>query len=160
MNQIGEVLAKQYESVWSMLEKTIANTPDDRWHQGVGEWFFSLTVYHVIETAEFYTLNDPKEMTWGARAGFQWNDVKKIETDVLPKITIDLITSYLKDVKANLEKRLHSFTEEEYHKGDGFENHLKTRFEKFIYLLRHCGHHIGELNRALREWNCTYSHWE
>ena len=99
-------------------------------------------------------------MIWGGRAGFSWDSVKKIELDVLPKITRELVTSYLKDVRFNLEKKLLSLTDEMYHTGDGFEKHIKTRLEKFIYLIRHCGHHVGELNRALREWNCIYSEWE
>jgi hypothetical protein len=160
MKQINAVLADQFTSVWSMLEKTIDNIPEEKWHQGVGEWFFSLTAYHVIETAEFYIRESPEGMKWGGRAEFQWKKVRKIEEDVLPKITRSLVSDYLKDVKAQLETTLERLTDEGMLSSDGFEKHLSTRLEKFIYLLRHCGHHIGELNRSLREWNCIISEWD
>ena len=73
MQQISSVLANQFNSVWTMLEKTITNIPDEKWNQGVGEWFFSLTAYHVVETAEFYTRENPEGMIWGGRAGFSWD---------------------------------------------------------------------------------------
>jgi hypothetical protein len=33
-------------------------------------------------------------------------------------------------------------------------------FEKLLYLLRHNQHHLGELSRMLREWECTRVKWQ
>ena len=36
---------------------------------------------------------------------------------------------------------------------------FESIFEKLVYLLRHNAHHIGELARTLREWDCERIKW-
>ena len=37
---------------------------------------------------------------------------------------------------------------------------FQSIYEKYLYLLRHDMHHIGELNKALRDWKCTRISWQ
>ena len=80
--RIVKNLAKQFESSWLMLRQCIENFPDDKWHGGLriidktwsevkGEniWYYSDRVYHIIQTVEYYTNDDPKTMKWGGRIG-------------------------------------------------------------------------------------------
>jgi hypothetical protein len=46
---------------------------------------------------------------------------------------------------------IQSFSDKEMMQKDGFGEHLRSRYEKFLYLLRHSMYHIGELSRSLRE---------
>ena len=84
--QIIEHLIKQFESSWLMLRQCIENVPDEKWDVGLkvidkpwaeakGEniWYYSDRVYHIIQTVEFYTNDDPKTMKWGGRiGGIEW----------------------------------------------------------------------------------------
>ena len=79
MEPIAKALVKQFTSVWKMLRAAVKKVPDERWHDGVGQWYYSQTAYHIIETAQFYLGNDPDEMKWGSRADIIWDDVENIE---------------------------------------------------------------------------------
>ncbi|MHA2213265.1 MAG: hypothetical protein ACW992_08905, partial [Candidatus Thorarchaeota archaeon] len=135
---------------WKMLRQAIENIPDSQWHYGANEWFYSLTVYHIVETAEFYVNSSPEAMVWGKRGGFVWDDVKDIKSDVLPRITKESQIEYASDIGSCIDSLLKSITPDELSQPDGF-HWFSSVFEKLLYLLRHCAHHVGELNRALRE---------
>jgi hypothetical protein len=50
---ISRTFVEQYSSSWKMFEAALASVTDEKWHGGEGKWFFLLTVYNVIETAQF-----------------------------------------------------------------------------------------------------------
>jgi uncharacterized damage-inducible protein DinB len=155
---IAKALVNQYTSVWKTLQAAIKKVPDEKWHDGVGQWYFSQTAYHIIETAQFYLGSDPDEMKWGARAGINWDDVNDIEKEVLPKLTKELVNSYLLEVGEELTGAMRSVPNEEFFKTDGFE-WFSSILDKLTYLLRHTNYHVGELNRALREWGLAPVRW-
>ncbi len=155
---ISKSLTKQYSSSWKMLEASIASVTDENWHSGVGKWFFSLTAYHVIETPQFYMDSDPDAMKWGGHAGIEWENGIDIKNDVLPKLTKDLVKSYLIETREKLTSLFRSMTNQDLQKTDGF-HWFDSIFEKMVYLLRHNMHHIGELSRTLRDWDCEPVKW-
>ena len=121
-------------------------------------WFFSDRVYHIIQTVEFYTNDNPSDMKWGGRiGGIDW----KSET---PEVTASRITKedmlkYMEETGNNLKAKLRSFSEDDLYETDGFKAHQPSRLAKFIYTLRHSMWHIGELSRALRDWDCERIIW-
>jgi hypothetical protein len=141
-----------------MLEAAIASVPYDKWNQGIGKWFFSFNVYHVIDTAQFYMLSDPDDMNWGGRAGIDWEKVEDMQKEVLPKLTKDFVHSYLKETKEKMASLFNTMTDQDYLEKDGF-HWFDSILEKFVYLLRHSMLHIGELSRSLREWDCKHVKW-
>ena len=155
---IGIALLNQFAASWKMIRQAIECVPDEFWHKGVNQWFFSILAYHIVETADYYASSDPKAMTWGQRAGYDWEDVKDIEKDVLPRITKDLVLSYLKDVEEQIDNLLSSMSNDAFFNKDGFDR-FSSILEKLVYLLRHNMFHIGELFRALREWGCERPKW-
>ena len=58
-------LLAQFNSTWKMLEVAITNVPDEYWYGIDKEWNYARTVYHIIETQEFYIQNTPEGMVWG-----------------------------------------------------------------------------------------------
>jgi len=142
-----------------MLESAIESVPDDKWHQGIGKWYFSFNAYHVIDTAQFYMLSDPDQMKWGERAGIDWESVEDWEKEVLPKLTKDFVQSYLMETKEKMISLFNSMTDQDYLKRDGF-HWFDSVLEKLVYLLRHSMLHIGELSRSLREWSCKHIKWQ
>lgn len=149
-------LLSQFSSTWKMLRDAIENCPDEYWYGTDKDWSYSRTVYHIIETQEFYLRDTPEGMEWGKLLKDEKNpDVptdtvyptKGILIDYLDKLENN-ITEYLKDVKLdNLITK------------DGFK-WFSSVFEKLLYLLRHNAHHLGELGRMLREWDCKRMKWQ
>ncbi len=155
---IIDSLLEQYKSSCAMLKDAVERVASDRWHQGTGKWFFSLTAYHVVETMRFYNDSNPERMKWGERAGFTWSKEMNIEKDVLPLITKELVLEFLEEVQDELTARLNELSPQDLAEKDGFY-WFKCVFEKYVYLLRHNMHHIGELARTLREWGQEPAKW-
>ena len=112
---------------------------------------------HVL--VEFYGCNSPDEMKFGSRAGYNWDDVKDVKSDILPLITKEMIKSYLNETKSNQFTRLAEFSEDAFHNKDGFY-WFDSILEKMLYSLRHLMHHIGELFIVLRECECEHGKWK
>ena len=151
-------IKSQFESSAAMLHDAVSNVDDERWHDGIGKWYFSLTAYHIVETMRFYNGSNPEEMKWGERAGFSWGKNTNIENDVLPLITKELVLEFLEEVEEELSGRLNSLSLQDLLEKDDF-HWFKCVFEKYIYLLRHNMHHIGEMVRTLREWGQEPAKW-
>ncbi|MFW9799331.1 MAG: hypothetical protein ACFFD9_02765 [Candidatus Thorarchaeota archaeon] len=155
---IAKALEAQYAGSWKMLQAAIADVPDDKWHAGLGKWFYSYTAYHIIETVQLYMSSDPDAMKWGARAGFEWSPDTNVEKDVLPRITKDLVNSYMLEIRQQLSEVVNSMDDNEYSDTDAF-HWFGSIIDKLVYCLRHTAHHIGELCRALREWGFEPVKW-
>ncbi|MBN2231075.1 MAG: DinB family protein [Candidatus Thorarchaeota archaeon] len=156
--KINEGLHHQFQSSCTMLKDAIKNVPDEKWHKGTESWFFSLTAYHIVETMDFYTRDSPKGMKWGAKAGYDWDSTKDIETDILPKISKDIVTAYIKEMEERLKTFFETKTPDQLSSDDDFE-WFTSIFERILYLLRHNMHHIGELCKTLRDWKCERAKW-
>ena len=155
---IVEGLRRQFESSSQMIKEAIQNVPDERWHDGVGEWFYSYTAYHIVETMDFYSRNSPDGMKWGERAGFVWSKSIDIKSEVLPKITKKTVSDYLEDALSSLKNSFKSINIKKLDEQDGFD-WFPSKFEKLLYLLRHNMHHTGELCKTLRDWDCKRVTW-
>ena len=170
--RIAEHLIEQYDRSWNMLLQAIEKVPDEKWTasiepvkkpwtetKGMNVWYFSSVVYHTIQTVEFYTYDNPDDMMWGGRiGGIDW----KTES---PEVTASRVMKedmlkYLEETKSNLNNKLRSFSEDELFEKDGFKEWQASRLAKFIYTLRHSMWHIGELGRALRDWDCERIIWK
>ena len=73
-------LLSQFSSSWAMLKLAIENCPDEYWYGTDKDWNFSRTVYHIIETQEFYMRNSPEGMVWGKLLGDIDNKDLSVET--------------------------------------------------------------------------------
>jgi hypothetical protein len=171
-NAIADHLVAQFESIWNLLKESIEIVPDEKWSVGMdaitkpwnqtkGEnvWYFSERVYHTIETVEFYGYDEPKAMKGGERiGGIDWKVESPEET--ASRIAKDQMLDYMKETQKNLEKKLRSFSDNEMFESDGFSEWQPSRLAKFLYTMRHSMWHIGELSRAIREYDCERIHWQ
>ncbi len=142
-----------------MTRDAIKNVPDSKWNDGPGNWFFSLNAYHIVETLEFYLRSVPKGMVWGERANYSWNDVKDIESEILPKITKELVLTYIEEVEENLSHKLAKTSDDKLLVTDEFKG-FSSILEKLQYALRHTAQHCGELSLALRSWDSPHTKWK
>jgi hypothetical protein len=170
--RIAENLVKQFESSWLMLRQCIENVPDEKWSVGLkiidkpwaeakGEniWYYSDRVYHIIQTVEFYTNDDPKAMKWGDRiGGIEWR--KESPEVTASRIKKDDMLDYIEETEKKLRKKLMSFSDSDLFEVDGFSEWQDSRLAKFLYTMRHSMWHIGELSRAHREYDCKRISWQ
>jgi len=171
-DNLVEHLVNQFDSSWKMLRESIMKVPDDKWSKGIEPierswadskgrniWFFSERVYHIIETVEFYCADDPKIMKWGSRiGGVEW---KKESPEVTAsRIKKEIMLDYLEEIKSKLESKLRSFSSEDLFGTDGFSEWQPSRLAKFLYTMRHSMWHLGELSKALRDWDSVRMSWQ
>ncbi|HUT81013.1 MAG TPA: DinB family protein [Candidatus Bathyarchaeia archaeon] len=154
---ISSGLLSQFASTWKMLRKAIENVPDEYWYTTNKEWTYSYTAYHIIETQEFYLRNDPEGMVWGKLLG---GDIKNENIPAVEKYPSKIILiDYLEKIEQEITEYLKNISYEELVQKDGFK-WFSSVFEKLLYLLRHNAHHLGELGRMLREWDCERMRWQ
>ena len=94
-------------------------------------------------------------MEWGKLIK-EINIEKKPPEEVYP--SKEILMKYLNDVKDQVTNYLKEVKFEELLEKDDFK-WFGSVFEKLLYLLRHNAHHIGELARMLREWECDKVKW-
>ncbi|MHA1211110.1 MAG: DinB family protein [Candidatus Heimdallarchaeota archaeon] len=153
---ISSGLLSQFASTWKMLEKAIEKVPDEYWYGTDKGWSYSKTVHHIIETQEFYLRDDPEGMIWGKLL----KDDKKSTTSDEEKYPIkEILIDYQKTMESKITDYLKAISYEKLLEKDGFK-WFSSVFEKLLYLLRHNAHHLGELGRMLREWDCERMRWQ
>ena len=151
-SKIAFSLAKEFREMWAMTRAAIEQIPDTEWTHGVEgdkEWFYSLRVYHMIETAEYYSRDTPKGMLWGARLG----KVKWWET-ISPREAAEKVVKgdtliYLYEIARYIEDYLKRVSNEDLLVEGGFHG-FSSILEKYVYLIRHNTYHLGELTMDLR----------
>ncbi|OLS26781.1 MAG: hypothetical protein HeimC3_06730 [Candidatus Heimdallarchaeota archaeon LC_3] len=157
---IAEVLVRQFNSSWKMLERAINNVSDELWNKFEIEWGYVRNLIHIIETGEFYNSDTPDDFNWGKFVGIEWKkDSKKEVNKKFEKITKDDVRRYLEVVRSYIQKKLSTFNSEKMLDSDGFMEYIPSIFDKYLYLLRHNMHHIGELNKTLRDNNEKRINW-
>jgi hypothetical protein len=152
-------LARQFHGMWTMLRQGIEKVPDNDWHHGRDGWFYSLRIYHIIETAEFYTRDTHEGMQWGKRLGKinWWEEMGPEEAAKL--VTKKEVLVYLDEIEQQITKLLQRYSDKDLMKKDGF-HWFSGINEKLIYSLRHNIFHIGELAFALHSLECDRIKWE
>ena len=149
-------LLTQFNSTWKMLKKAMENIPDEYWYGTDKDWNYSRTVYHIIETQEFYIRTTPEGMIWGKFLGDITNKDATAEEKYPSK---EKLQQYLLEIEEKMTDHLKNIKFEELFDKDDFK-WFSSVFEKLLYLLRHNAHHLGELGRMLREWECTRMKWQ
>ena len=160
---VGKILLSQFNSSWKMLHQAIEKVPEDLWSKPGNNWTYSMNTYHIIETADFYSRPweglTAEGMEWGKRAGINWESESKTTIDErVSRITKEDLLVYLEEIIYRISELLESLAENELLERDSFHHHI-TVLEKLLYLLRHNMHHIGELNKTLRDSESERIKW-
>jgi uncharacterized damage-inducible protein DinB len=139
-----ESLKKQFASAWDMVRQAIDNISDEDWRTAFGEWCFATTLYHIVETFDFYSQRSPDGFDWGGR--FDVAGKGGYQPSNMPD------KSELRDYLGEMEKRtVRILTNPEIPLEQKDEFHyFDSVLEKLLYALRHTVFHTGELALALR----------
>lgn len=160
-NKIFSVLIQEFNVSCDMIKLAIENMDETKWYERHNNWSYNHTLYHILESIEFYSYDDPKGMETKGTMGISSENLTKEELDKLidgkPK---DFFFSYLAKVRKLITDKLSSFTVDELFAKDSFaEWGFTSRFHKFSYVLRHTMMHTGELNKTLRDLQLTRIKW-
>lgn len=160
INRIGSILSKEFKNSWNMLRQGIENISEELWNVTVNEWSYVWTVYHIIETAEYYSRSTPKGMAWGRRAGINWEiDSEEIIDQKKLDLTKTKLLNYLEEIEDRITDLLENSSDQYFFETDDFDDGSLLILEKLLYLLRHNMFHLGELNKVLRNANCKRMRW-
>ncbi|MFW9855177.1 MAG: hypothetical protein ACFFFG_08945 [Candidatus Thorarchaeota archaeon] len=155
-----KVLLQQIRSSLNLATQVIEKCPKQHWFQSMNEWSVSWVLYHVIETLAFYLRDDPRGMKWGHKIGIVWDTQSQDEIQGLKlQITKDFLQEFLVEIENKASLTLASLSDIEMFSQDGFD-WFETRFEKYLYVLRHTAFHIGECNKALRDNDSPRIEWQ
>ena len=157
------VLSRQFNHSWSLLKQAIEKISDDYWRKVLSidkdnYWVFSLTVYHILETSDFYMKSSPEGMEWGSKGNLDWDSSSPLEQKI-SNLSKSFLLKYLEEIQTKLEKNFTSTPASQLLESDDF-TWFPCILDKYFYLLRHNIMHIGELNKALRDWKCPRINWE
>jgi len=148
-------ILSQFASTWKMLRSAIEIVPDEYWYGRNHDWNFSRTLYHILETQKFYIRDTPDGMEWGTLLMELATDDTPAEDVYPPRV---ILMDLLEKTEGEVTSYIKGLTLEQILDKDGFK-WFGSVFEKLLYLLRHNQHHIGELARMLREWECKRIKW-
>ena len=139
-NNFLSILSSQFNHSWALLLQTIDSISDEKWiqvhfHDDENFWAFSLTVYHILETTEFYMQDSPEEMVWGRKGQIDWDSKLPLEKKIV-HLTKSLIKQYLEEIKNELNSTLRLTHVDQLFTPDGF-SWFPSVLDKYLYLLRH-----------------------
>ena len=159
-SSLGNIVLVQFDQCWKMLSEAIDNATDDLWIEFENDWCYAGNVFHIIEAVDFYSRTDKEGMKWGKRAGIDWDrDSKEEANKKRQKITKVSNQNYMEEIKEKLNKVLKNTSDETFLQADNFK-YFSSNLERQIYSLRHAAHHIGELNKVLREHGNKRIKWQ
>lgn len=143
---IVATVAEQFDRIWAQYRSAWRLIPADQWRSGpVDRLIPARHVYHGIETVAYYCRNEQPGFAWGARLGGDW---ETLGPDALP--SQEAVGEYLEETAAQVSAWLAGLGENgmlapQDHFGWTGPNPLG----RCLYVLRHCQHHLGELNAEL-----------
>ena len=161
MSNLQSVLVQEFTVSCDMVKLAIENIDASIWSTKQNEWSYVQTLYHIIDTIEFYSYDGPKDLVKTSNLGIHGPNLSKDEVDeLIDTKTKEFFFDYLEKVKKLIINTIQSFSVEELLTKDKFsEWGFTSRYHKFSYTLRHTMLHTGELNKNLRDLNKTRIKW-
>jgi uncharacterized damage-inducible protein DinB len=149
---IGEVVARQFDRVWDTLRDALSKLSDEEYRTSDCEWLAPIRLaYHVVETAEFYTLKNVED----GSPPLDWDNGP---AEKLP--AKEELLAYLERVQPIVRTWLTTCSNEEFLSAEpDFNDSGGTRLDRMIYSLRHAQHHVGQINAELRRRGLPRGKW-
>ncbi|MEA2070768.1 MAG: hypothetical protein U9O98_05695, partial [Asgard group archaeon] len=121
-----------------MVRKAITIAPDKKLYLIENDWAIIMDLYHIIETADYYSNTSPKGFPWGERAGIDWNNQDIKMSERIKPIKISDLQKYLTEVEKKISNFLLGTSDKDLLTNqDGFSKFFDSILTKYLYLLRH-----------------------
>jgi hypothetical protein len=161
MSGIQDFISKEIDTSFKMIELAIENMDPFKWGQVFNLWSYARTLYHIIETNEFYIHDGPEEFRFGSELRVDFEGLSENEIHwITGNKDKTFYRNFLKRIKVLVNTRLNEFSHEQFLETDKFgEWGFQNRLHKFSYLLRHTMVHLGELSKTLRDLDKDTIKW-
>ncbi|MFW9788388.1 MAG: hypothetical protein ACFFE2_03240 [Candidatus Thorarchaeota archaeon] len=145
---IAETLIFEMSSTFKMIRQAVSRMDSDFWKEDEKDWVYAYILFHIVEAIEFY--NSPSEKEWEPINDVSANSRKK-ETESLLRKDKQFFEDYVSRVEDQTMKIFENLSENDVLGNDGFAPRgFKSILHKYIYVMRHCMYHLGELTKSLR----------
>lgn len=161
LDNLHKVLIQELNASCDMVKLAIENMDSKIWSNKTNEWSYVQTLYHIIDTLEFYSNDEPKKLIKEGGLGVYLPTSTKEEVNkVIDEKPKDFFFDYLEKVRNFAIEKINSFTTDELFSTDKFaEWGFTSRFHKLSYTFRHTMMHTGELNKTLRDLKKKRLQW-
>ncbi|MHA1353293.1 MAG: DinB family protein [Candidatus Heimdallarchaeaceae archaeon] len=141
-----------------MLKNAVSRIEGDYWKKKENNWMYGYVLFHTIEAIDYYLSESAEE--WKPL-----NDVSNYseekETEALKTKDKHFFEEYLRKIEEKTFETLEKLSDEKLLEKDGFgKKGFTSRLHKYIYLIRHCMVHLGELSKTLRDKGEENIKWE
>jgi len=154
---ISRSLLEAFRLTWDMYEDAIKNIPEDHWRIGDIDYLIpSRIVYHVLETADFYSSSKPEGFPWGHRFNVNCWDASP---EQLP--TKDQARKYHEEMRDKVGDWLRGMEDSDLLSSEtAFHWTGGSVLGRVLYLLSHYRQHMGEINAELRRHGLPRIKWQ
>jgi uncharacterized damage-inducible protein DinB len=151
-----ESILEHFNLIWEMHEEAIVNIPKEYWKEGDIEYLIpARQIFHVTESADYYSSIDQNSFLWGHRFGTRARDTMKKN---LPNK--EELFQYHNEVKEKIDSWLKTSSDIEILQ---YQNTFRwtgmTVLSRLIYVLAHYRQHFGEINAELRRRGLPRIKW-
>jgi hypothetical protein len=151
---LKEVLTRHFAPSLAMLERIIAQCPNELWNEVNGGFPFWQQIFHAYESIDYWirkTEDDYQEPKYDKDVTF---DLDKTCTDFLTK---EEIITYAKKIREKVEKYFMDLEGQNLLKSDN--NNKFSHYDIMLCQIRHIQYHIGHCNAILRQNNYKAVDW-
>jgi glutamine synthetase len=146
--------ANQFEAAFCMLNACVDQCPDGSWDVPVGNYPFSLVVFHTLFFADFYLEAGEasfRKQPFHRKHATVFADYEQLQ-DREPESRYErtFIKMYLNHCRQKAIDVVGRETEDTLKGPSGFARRPVTRAELHVYNMRHIQHHIAQLSLRLR----------
>jgi hypothetical protein len=144
---VVEALIEHFNRTWDMWVEAIGNTTEEGWRMGDVSYLIpARQLVHTLTTADFY-IGDLGAGDYDFNRMFNGDWESMTEWELPEK---DFALRKLEEVRKLVSEALSELDDEALMaKEEIFPYTGKTLLHRYIYLLRHTQHHLGELNGEL-----------
>jgi len=154
MGPIGQLLLAQAERQWAQIAACLDQLDDTTACRGEGVMVPKRLLAHIIETVDFYVSPAPDSYKWGDRLP----DWEGAEISAFPDLAG--FREYLAEVGQRMRAWFAAHDDAALLDGNTFPWTGANHAERMVYVMRHTGQHLGEINALLRAWDVPRVAWK
>lgn len=155
MGIIDEILVRQFERCFAILNEVMGECPEGQWKTSDHPRFIpSRLALHILETVEYY-IGDSREFKES-----QFGDSEILAPDALP--SQKNLAEYFEVVKNRLYIKLRSLTDREFLSPEMVFTNREEGYmllDLYIYVLCHTQYHGGQLVEEMRRRGIEGPRW-
>ncbi len=153
---IRKSLVEAFARTWSMCQDAIESIAEEHWQAGDIEYLIPARImYHVLETADFYSSSTPEGFVWGQRFKTEGQPDRPEKS-----LTKEQAQTYLKEIVEKVDGWLQGMNDAAFLAAEkAFPWTGSAVLGRALYLLVHCHQHLGEINAELRQRGLPRVKW-